>query len=101
MRAAQYLSGIDGFDTSAWKAYWLKKGFELLESLLYNNPASGKFCHGDTVTLADIYLAPQIWSAQGEDIDLDEYPKVMEIYQNCMNLTPFADVALDVDHSSD
>jgi len=101
MRATQYLTGIDGFDTATWKAHWLKQGFELLEALLYNNPATGKFCHGDTVTMADIYLAPQIWSAQSEDIDLDEYPTVMEVYQHCMNLNAFADVALDVDQASD
>lgn len=100
MRAERYLSGIEGFDTTAWKAHWLKEGFTLLESLLCDNPATGKYCHGDTVTLADLYLVPQIWAAQEEDIDLDVYPTVMAIYERCMCLDAFANVALGVDQEA-
>lgn len=100
IRTAEYFSQIDGFDVNDWKVHWLKKGFEFLEALLCDNPATGKFCHGDTITLADLYLAPQIWIAQTEDIDLDEYPTVMKIYEQCMQLNAFANVALDVDYES-
>jgi maleylacetoacetate isomerase len=101
IRAEQYfMNRHNDFDVSGWKAHWLKQGFDLLEVLLCDNPATGKFCHGDTVTLADIYLAPQIWIAQSEDIDLDEYPTVMRIYEECMQLNAFANVALDVDYEA-
>jgi maleylacetoacetate isomerase len=101
IRAEQYfMNRHNGFDISGWKAHWLKQGFDLLEALLCDNPATGKFCHGDTITLADLYLAPQIWIAQSEDIDLDEYPTVMRIYEECMQLTAFANVALDVDYEA-
>ena len=100
IRAEQYFNQLGGFNVSGWKAHWLKQGFDLLEALLCDNPATGKFCHGDTITLADIYLAPQIWIAQSEDVDLDEYPTVMRIYEECMQLNSFANVALDVDYEA-
>jgi maleylacetoacetate isomerase/maleylpyruvate isomerase len=59
-----------------------------VETLLAD-PRTGAFCHGDTPTLADCCLVPQIFNAQRFACRLDHVPTVMRIYQRCMTLEPF------------
>jgi len=84
-----------GIDFSAWKSFWLKQGFDLVETVLRDNPVSGRFCHGDTITLADLYLAPQVHEAVKSGFDIHQYPTVKSIYGHCMMLSQFATVLED------
>ena len=81
-----------GLDSRIWQHYWIKKGFELLEAMLKENPARGRYCHGDTVTLADCYLVPQMWAAEDASFDISQYETLSSIYNNCMLLDEFKEI---------
>lgn len=59
--------GADQATVDAWAARWITPGFDALETLVARD--SGAFCFGDTPTLADCYLIPQLYSARRFNID--------------------------------
>ena len=75
-------------DKNRWYRHWVETGLETVERQL-NDPRTGIFCHGDTPTVADITLVPQIFNAQRFDCRLDHLPTVMRIYEACMKLPAF------------
>lgn len=72
----------------AWYHHWIKEGFGVLEQLLATRPAS-RFCHGETPTLADICLVPQVFNAQRFKVDLAPYPTIMRVFEACMQVPAF------------
>ena len=62
----------------------------LHEAMLAGDPRTGACCHGDTPTLADICLVPQIFNAQRFEARLDHVPTVMRIHRHCLTLPAFA-----------
>lgn len=74
---------------NAWYRHWVEVGLEVVERQLSEQPATGTFCHGDTPTMADCLLVPQIFNAQRFDCRLDHVPTVMRIFENCMRLPAF------------
>ena len=48
-----------------------------------------EFCHGDSVTMADVCLVPQIFNAQRFDCPLGDYPLLTAIFERCMTLDAF------------
>jgi maleylacetoacetate isomerase/maleylpyruvate isomerase len=76
-------------DKNRWYRHWTETGLETVERQLAGNPATGRFCHGDTPTLADITLVPQIFNAQRLDCRLDHVPTVMRVFAECMRLDAF------------
>jgi len=79
---------VDEEAKDAWYRHWVEEGLATVEALLAD-PRTGAFCHGDTPTLADCCLVPQIFNAQRFACRLDHVPTVMRIYQRCMTLEPF------------
>ena len=77
-------------DKSRWYKHWVESGLEAVERQLAAHPATGRFCHGDTPTLADCVLVPQIHNAQRMGSRLDHVPTVMRIFETCMQLDAFA-----------
>ncbi|MDP2606022.1 MAG: maleylacetoacetate isomerase [Deltaproteobacteria bacterium] len=76
-----------------WAQHWIDLGLAALEQIIVAQPRRGKFCFGDTPTLADICLVPQLGNARRYGCDLSPYPAVIEIEKNCMALPAFADAA--------
>jgi maleylacetoacetate isomerase len=76
-----------------WIQHWLGAGLQAMETLLAEHQKSGKFCHGDHPTLADIGLVTQVTPARTFNTELAPYPRVMRIYETCMVLPAFADAA--------
>jgi maleylacetoacetate isomerase len=76
-----------------WYRHWTALGFRALEQRLSAYGCSGDFCHGEAPTLADICLVPQVYNARRYECELDSYPLVMGIYENCMGLSAFQDAA--------
>jgi len=75
----------------AWYRHWVKEGFDGLELILGANVETGQFCFGDTPTVADICLVPQVVNAKRFNCNLASYPEILRIFEECMSLSQFAD----------
>jgi len=96
LRVLRYLLhtvGVEEAQKDAWYKYWIDIGLEALEISVAGNPATGRFCHGDTPTLADVCLVPQLANARRVDMDLSPYPTLTRIEAACQALPAFAAAA--------
>ena len=74
-----------------WYCGWINEGFQALETMLDKRATAGAFCVGDTPTLADICLIPQVANANRFKCALDAFPRIVGIYQHARKLSAFAD----------
>ena len=49
----------------------------------------GKFCVGDEITLADVFLAPQLLNAERFGVDMTKYPNIVAIAENLKSVPEF------------
>ena len=77
-------------DKNRWYRHWVETGLEAVERQIAGHPATGRYCHGDTPTLADCVLVPQIHNAQRLACRLDHVPTVMRVFDTCMALDAFS-----------
>jgi maleylpyruvate isomerase len=92
LRVLRYLVktlGASEEQKSAWYRYWVEQGLASIEARLVAEQRSGRYALGDAVTLADVFIVPQIFNAQRMDCNLDAVPTVMRIFDNCMQLPAF------------
>jgi maleylacetoacetate isomerase len=93
-RIRNYLADVlkvDEAARTAWIQHWLGLGLEAMEQLLAEKNPSGKFCHGDSPTVADICLVTQVTPAQLFKCPLEPYKRVIRIYDACMSIPAFAE----------
>lgn len=74
-----------------WIEHWCRKCFSGLEERLNREPETGAFMHGDSPTLADVCLIPQMFFARRFDMDLSDYPTLLRIEAACNDIAAFAD----------
>jgi maleylacetoacetate isomerase/maleylpyruvate isomerase len=74
-------------DKNRWYRHWVESGLAVVERALAAAPAT--YCHGETPTLADCTLVPQIFNARRLDCRLDPMPQVMRVFDACMQLDAF------------
>ena len=79
---------VDEAAKNAWYRHWVRDGLEAFERQLARLPAS-LYCYGNTPTLADCCLVPQIFNAQRFDADLSGLPRTMAAYEAAMQLDAF------------
>lgn len=77
----------------AWYKHWVQNGFGALEPRLAGDPRTGKFVYGDTPTMADLALVPQVFNAQRFNIDMAPYPTIQRIYDEAMQHDAFVRAA--------
>lgn len=92
LRVLGYLRSNLNADEAAvnsWVRHWIEAGFEACEKLVLRSTESGGFCFGNTPTLADICLIPQLYNARRYDCDLSRYPNLVAIGARCNALPAF------------
>jgi maleylacetoacetate isomerase len=95
-RAQAYLGTLlnaDANKRAEWSRHWMSEGFREIEALLTKSADTGRFCHGDTPTLADAFLVPQVYNAERAGVDLAQFPTIRRICQECNKLDAFANAA--------
>ena len=72
-----------------WYAHWARQGFNALENWLSSDPNTGRFCHGDTITMADCFLIPLLYAAKRYELDLSAFPTLLEVNAACTQHSVF------------
>lgn len=73
----------------AWSQHWIEVGFAAIEAVLAARENPGRFCEGDTPTLADCCLIPQVYNARRFGVSLSLYPIIVAIDAACAKLDAF------------
>ena len=81
--------GCDETAVQAWCVHWITLGFDAYETLLAADTQRGPYSHGDTPTLADVYLVPQVESARRFQVDLTRWPRICAVDAACNELEAF------------
>jgi maleylacetoacetate isomerase len=92
LRVMKYLKkdlGVGQEQRDAWVRHWIGEGFSNLEAMIKRHPQTGPFCHGNSPTIADVFLVPQIFNARRAKMDLSAYPTLLRIFDSCMALPAF------------
>lgn len=92
LSVAAHVVAITGDESSKanWMRHFIQIGLDAFERMLLS-PSTGKFCHGDHPTLADICLIPQLYNAERWEVDLSRYPRAASIAAACQAVPAFAD----------
>ena len=92
-RIRHYLTdelGLDQEQLMGWIRHWLGAGLAAMEALIAEHPESGRFCHGDAPTIADIAVVTQVTPARVFGVDLAPYPRITRVYDSAMAIPAFA-----------
>jgi maleylacetoacetate isomerase len=93
-RIRHYLTdelGLGEGQLTGWIRHWLGAGLAAMEALIAEHRESGRFCHGERPTLADIGVVTQVTPARVFGVDLAPYARVVRVYDSCMAIPAFAD----------
>lgn len=81
--------GADDEAVADWFRHWVAEAFGPLEQRLSGEPETGRFCHGDTVTMADLCLVSQVANNGRFNVDMAPYPTIQRIHDACMEIDAF------------
>jgi len=93
LRVLQYLGRELAQDDEAvnrWARHWIASGFEALEKSIGRHSADGRHCYGAGVTLADVFLLPQVFNARRVQTDLGPFPRIVAVAEHLLALPAFA-----------
>ncbi|MEL6949655.1 MAG: maleylacetoacetate isomerase [Pseudomonadota bacterium] len=97
LRVLKHLRGTYGADDAAiadWYRHWIDAAFPALEHRVSANDDL-PFCVDGQLSLAEIYLIPQIYNAERFEVDMTAYPKLARINAHCIAMPAFADAHPD------
>ncbi len=80
---------LDDAAVAGWLREWITRGLDAFNAQLERDHLSGRFCHGDTPTMADCCLVPQIFAADRFGVPATRYPRLALIAENCNGLAAF------------
>ena len=85
--------GADDAAVADWFRHWVGETFRPMEQMLAESDATGTFCHGDQVTIADLCLVAQVANNGRFGVDMDPYPTIRRINEACMDIEAFRQAA--------
>lgn len=91
LRVLKYLVNqlqVEEEPKNTWYRHWVRTGLETFEKRLAEGP-TGRFCHGDSPTLADCLLVPQIFNGQRFNVDFGGLDRTMAVFDRCMQHPAF------------
>jgi glutathione S-transferase len=74
----------DDAGKATWNRFWIERGLAAFEAKLPSH--GGRYCLGDTLTVADLYLVPQCRNAERYGASLAATPRIERIYRTCLEL---------------
>ena len=80
---------LDDAKVSEWVREWITRGLDAFNAQLERDHLSAKFCHGDSPTMADCCLVPQMFAAERFGVPATKYPRLALIAENCSALAAF------------
>lgn len=80
--------GASDVGVKKWIQHWIADGFAAIEAVL-SGGETGKFCHGDSPTMADCSLIPQVFNAKRFECDLTPYPQILKVAEACQKHPAF------------
>ncbi len=86
LRVLQRVAELGG-DRQAWAREWTARGLSALETRARGS--SGEYLVGDRVTLADVYLVPQLYNARRFGLPMGDYPTLVRVDETCSKLEAF------------
>jgi maleylacetoacetate isomerase len=96
MRIQKALSdlGVDAAGRETWSQRWIVDGFSALEPMVARHGRG--FAFGDTPTLADCCLVPQVYSAGRYNVDLAPFPAIQAAAEHALQHPAFAAAHPDI-----
>jgi maleylpyruvate isomerase len=89
LEALRHDFGADEAAIDRWCTRWITDGFDAIEALLAADSTRGSFCFGQTPTLADVYLVPQVESARRFKVDMTRWPLIGAVDTACAEIDAF------------
>jgi maleylacetoacetate isomerase/maleylpyruvate isomerase len=80
---------LDDEWVAIWLREWITRGLDAYSAHLERDHLSGKFSHGDTPTMADCCLIPQLYAASRFGVEVTRYPRLALIAENCAAMSAF------------
>jgi maleylacetoacetate isomerase len=81
---------LDEATRNKWIRHWVGEGLAAMEGHLSRDRETGKFAHGDSLTMADICLTSQAVGARFFEVDTAPYPTVKRIAETCLAIDAVA-----------
>jgi len=91
-RVMQYLErefSVPQAERDAWIRHWITLGFNAVEDMVGGDGLAGIYCNGDTVSMADVLLVPQVYNARRFGLDMAQYPTLARIEAACYEVDAF------------
>jgi maleylacetoacetate isomerase len=79
-------NAVPGMSVKEWDSHWIARGLSAYENTLNSYGTVGRFSVGDQVTLADVVLLPELWTAEDFSVDFECYPRIVGIYRELMQI---------------
>ncbi len=80
---------LDDAAVAEWLREWITRGLDAFNAHLERDHLSGKFCHGESPTMADCCLVPQLFAAERFGVPITRYPRLALINENCAGMPAF------------